>query len=39
MRYYKVLNGKHQAILAQGHGNGKDTKLARRFNGTIKSGL
>ena len=31
--------GKHPAILAQGHGNGKDTKLARRFNGTIKSGL
>jgi hypothetical protein len=35
----KIFNGKHPAILAQKHGNSKDAKLARKFNGTIKSGL
>ena len=35
----KFFNGKHPGISAQKHGNNKDTKLARRFNGTIKSGL
>jgi hypothetical protein len=34
-----LFNGKHPAILAQKHGNNKDAKLARKFNGTIKSGL
>lgn len=34
-----LFNGKHPGILAQGHGNNKDTKLARRFNGMIKSGI
>ena len=33
------FNGKHPSILAQGHGNNKETQLARKFNGTIKSGL
>lgn len=33
------FNGKHPGISAQLHGNNKDSKLARRFNGTIKSGL
>lgn len=31
--------GQHPAILAQGHGNGKETKKARKFDGTLKSGL
>ena len=31
--------GKHPAISAQGHGNSKETKLARKFDGTIKSGM
>lgn len=35
----KLFNGEHPAILAQGHGNNQKTKLARKFNGTIKSGL
>lgn len=35
----KYFNGEHPAILAQGHGNGKKAKLARRFDGTIKSGM
>ena len=34
-----LFNGQHPAILAQGHGNSKSTKLARNFNGTIKSGM
>lgn len=34
-----LFNGKHPAILAQKHGNSKEAKLARKFNGTIKSGL
>lgn len=34
-----LFNGQHPAILAQGHGNRKDTKLARKFDGTIQSGL
>ena len=34
-----LFNGKHPAILAQKHGNNKDAKLARKFNGTIKSGM
>lgn len=35
----KLFKGKHPAILAQQHGNAKATKLARKFNGTIQSGL
>lgn len=35
----KLFNGEHPGILAQGHGNNKNTKLARKYNGTIKSGL
>ena len=35
----QLFNGKHPGISAQKHGNNKDSKLARRFNGTIKSGL
>jgi hypothetical protein len=35
----ELFNGKHPALLAQKHGNNKDAKLARKFNGTIKSGL
>lgn len=35
----KLFNGEHPGILAQGHGNNKSTKLARKYNGTIKSGL
>ncbi len=35
----KLFNGEHPAILAQKHGNAKNAKLARKFNGTIKSGL
>ncbi len=34
-----LFNGEHPAILAQGHGNNKKTKLARNYNGTIKSGM
>ena len=34
-----LFNGEHPAILAQGHGNNKKTKLARKYNGTIKSGM
>lgn len=34
-----LFNGEHPGILAQGHGNNKNTKLARKYNGTIKSGL
>lgn len=34
-----LFNGEHPGILAQGHGNNKSTKLARKYNGTIKSGL
>lgn len=34
-----LFNGEHPGILAQGHGNNKKTKLARKYNGTIKSGL
>lgn len=29
----------HPAILAQKHGNSKDAKLAKKYNGTAKSGL
>ena len=35
----KLFNGEHPGILAQGHGNNKNTKLARKYNGTIKSGI
>lgn len=35
----KLFKGKHPAILAQKHGNSKDSKLARKFNGTVQSGL
>ena len=35
----KLFKGKHPAILAQQHGNNKDTKLARKFNSTVQSGL
>lgn len=35
----KLFKGEHPGLLAQKHGNSKDAKLARRFNGTIKSGL
>ena len=35
----QFFNGKHPGISAQKHGNTKDSKLARRFNGTIKSGI
>ena len=35
----ELFNGEHPGILAQGHGNNKKTKLARKYNGTIKSGL
>lgn len=31
--------GKHPAILAQGHGNNKETRKARSFDGTLKSGI
>jgi hypothetical protein len=34
-----LFNGEHPGILAQGHGNSKKTKLAKKYNGTIKSGL
>ena len=34
-----LFNGEHPAILAQKHGNNKNAKLARKFNGTIKSGM
>ena len=34
-----LFNGEHPGILAQGHGNNKKTKLARKYNGTIKSGM
>lgn len=34
-----LFNGEHPGILSQGHGNNKMTKLARKYNGTIKSGL
>lgn len=34
-----LFNGEHPAILAQKHGNNKNAKLAKKFNGTIKSGL
>ena len=34
-----LFNGEHPGILAQGHGNNKKTKLARKYNGTVKSGL
>lgn len=35
----KLFKGKHPAILAQQHGNAKGAKLARKFNGTVQSGL
>ena len=35
----ELFNGEHPGILAQGHGNNKKTKLARKYNGTIKSGI
>lgn len=35
----KNFNGEHPAILAQMHGNNKKAKLAKKFNGTIKSGM
>lgn len=35
----KLFKGEHPGLLAQKHGNSKDAKLARRFDGTIKSGL
>lgn len=35
----KLFKGKHPAIMAQQHGNSKDSKLARKFNGTVQSGL
>lgn len=35
----KLFKGEHPGLAAQKHGNNKDTKLARRFNGTIKSGM
>lgn len=35
----KLFKGKHPAIIAQKHGNSKDSKLARKFNGTVQSGL
>lgn len=35
----KLFKGEHPALLAQKHGNSKDAKLARKFNGTIKSGM
>lgn len=35
-----LFKGKqHPALSAQKHGNSKDAKLARKFNGTIKSGI
>lgn len=35
----KLFKGKHPSIMAQQHGNSKDAKLARKFNGTVKSGM
>lgn len=35
----KLFKGEHPGLAAQKHGNSKDAKLARRFNGTIKSGM
>jgi hypothetical protein len=35
----QFFKGEHPALLAQKHGNNKDTKKARKFNGTIKSGM
>lgn len=35
----KLFKGEHPAISAQRHGNDKRAKLARKFNGTIKSGM
>ena len=35
----EYFNGEHPAILSQLHGNNKKTKQARKFNGTIKSGM
>lgn len=35
----KLFKGEHPGIAAQKHGNNKSAKLARRFNGTIKSGM
>lgn len=35
----QLFKGKHPGILAQKHGNSKDSKLARKFNGTVQSGL
>lgn len=35
----KFFNGEHPSILSQMHGNNKKTKLAKKFDGTIKSGL
>ena len=35
----KFFKGRHPGILAQMKGNSKDGKIARRFNGTIKSGM
>lgn len=34
-----LFNGQHPSILSQLHGNNKKTKLAKKFNGTIKSGM
>lgn len=34
-----LFNGEHPAILAQKHGNNKDTKLARKFKGMVMQGL
>lgn len=34
-----LFKGEHPALLAQKHGNSKDAKLARKFNGTVKSGM
>ena len=35
----ELFGGKHPGVMAQAHGNSKDAKLARRYNGTIKSGM
>jgi hypothetical protein len=35
----KLFTGEHPGLAAQKHGNNKDAKLARKFNGTVKSGL
>lgn len=35
----KYFKGEHPGIISQGHGNSKSVQQARKFNGTIKSGM